>query len=123
MAASPQPMGWGQNRVTSTSLRRTGLSPVLLPIKQEGRGRVQDPHGWCTHRPPWGPEGQKNWDQGLIYVENAEICTFLKPVPSSQSRPIAVPQPSLTWPEHPLRQSWSLGWGPQAWFWQADPTL
>lgn len=69
------------------------------------------------------PEGQKNWDQGLIYVENAEICTFLKPVLSNQFCPILVPQPSLTWPEHPMRQSWSLGWGPQAWSAQADPTL
>lgn len=42
---------------------------------------------------------------------------------SSQFCPILVPQPSPTWPEHPMRQSWSLGWGPQAWFGQADPTL
>lgn len=41
------------------------------------------------------------WDQCLIYVENAEILTFLKPAPA----------PVLCRPERPRGRSWSLGWG------------
>lgn len=54
--------------------------------------------GLCRH---------DRWDQRLIYVEKAEICTFLEPVPD----------PALSWPEHPQGQSWSLGWEPSGLGW------
>jgi hypothetical protein len=42
---------------------------------------VQGPCRGYTHRCPWRSCRDNHWDQCLIYVENAEICTFLEPVP------------------------------------------
>lgn len=67
---------------------------------------------WVVHT--GAPEGSclhDHWDQRRIYVESAEIFTFLEPAPAT-----APPRP-----EHPQGQSWSLGWGPQAWAGQAGP--
>lgn len=60
------------------------------------------PAGSCLH---------DHWEQCLSYVERAGIFTFLEPAPATA--------PSR--PEYPQGQSWSLGWGAQAWAGQAGP--
>lgn len=108
MPAPPQPagQGWcgaGARQLAQDGARETPPQPSCRQGQQGTGCRVHiggahaSPPVCCLHR----------WDQCLIYVENAEIFTFLK----------LAPAPILPWPEHPQGQSWSLGWGPPGLGW------
>lgn len=58
---------------------REGLPPGLLSQWGVGWGQGAGSMGVVYTQAPMGPCRHHHWDQCLIYVENADICTFLKP--------------------------------------------